>query len=74
LRLSAQDDKGLLKPLSSPKNFFTKNLVKLAAQTRYGAIKSAPLFGRDSRVRGKINMYEHRFQSSMRLLPPLTLC
>jgi len=43
LRLSAQDDKGVLTPLSSPKNFLTKNLVKLAAQTRYGAIKSAPL-------------------------------
>jgi len=43
LRSSAQDDKGVLTPLSSPKNFLTKNLVKLAAQTRYGAIKSAPL-------------------------------
>jgi len=43
VRRLPQSDKGVLTPLSSPKNFFTKNLVKLAAQTRYSAIKSAPL-------------------------------
>jgi len=44
LRRLPHSDKGVLTPLSSPKNFFTKNLVKLAAQTRYGVIKSAPLY------------------------------
>jgi len=43
VRLLPQSDKDLSKSLSIHENFFTKNLVKLAAQTRYGAIKSAPL-------------------------------
>ena len=43
LPLSGQDDKGVLTPLSIPKKLLKKFYQNLAAQTRYGAIKSAPL-------------------------------
>jgi len=44
---------GFIETLVKPQKTFKKVLSKQAAQTRYGAIKSAPLFGRDSRIRGK---------------------
>jgi len=57
-------------PLTNPEKLLKKFYQNYAAQTRYGAIKNAPLMRRDSRIRGKNNICKRRFQLSLRLLPP----
>jgi len=45
LRLPAQDDKGLLKPLSSPKKLFEKFYQKLRRKRAMALLKARRLLG-----------------------------
>jgi len=50
---AAAERQGLIEVLVNPRKTFKKVLPKFAAQTRFRAIKSAPLFGLANRIRGK---------------------